>query len=109
MLETGSATEGRAVRLVAMADLHFGRHQAETYAPLVSQATTDADVLAICGDLTDHGRLEEAQGVSRMLVQSSRVPIVAVLGNHDYESGQHEAIRHVLVDAGIHVLDGEAI
>ena len=96
-------------RIVAIADLHFGRHTAETFGPLLAQATTDADVLAVCGDLTDHGRLEEAQGVSRLLVQNSRVPVVAVLGNHDYESGQHEAVRRVLVDAGIHVLDGEAV
>ena len=96
-------------RVVAIADLHFGRHAAETYAPLLAQATTDADVLAVCGDLTDHGRLEEAQAVSRLLVQNSRVPVVAVLGNHDYESGQHEAVQRVLTDAGIHVLDGESI
>ncbi len=109
MVETGSPAEGRVVRITAMADLHFGRYPTEIYAPLVAQATLDADVLALCGDLTDHGRVEEAQGVSRMLVQSSRVPIVTVLGNHDYESGQHDAVRRVLVDAGIHVLDGEAI
>ena len=98
------------VRLAAIGDIHYGKNAVQgSLQPLFAQITETADVLVLCGDLTDHGRVEEAQGVSRMLVQSSRVPIVAVLGNHDYESGQHDAVRRTLVDAGIHVLDGEAI
>jgi Icc-related predicted phosphoesterase len=104
--------EQHVVRITATADLHFGRHPVETYGPALAAATADADVLAICGDLTDHGRPDEAEGIAKLLTQFVRVPripIVAVLGNHDYESGQEAAIRGILGDAGIRVLDGDAI
>ena len=65
-------------------------------------------MLALCGDLTDHGKLEEAEGLARVISQWSRVPCVAVLGNHDYESGQAEALHQALAAAGVTVLDGDA-
>ena len=97
------------VRLSATADIHYGRHPAETYVPVLTAATTDADVLLLCGDLTDHGRPDEAEGLAKLLKQSVRIPIVAVLGNHDYESGQEAALRDIFTSAGLHVLDGDAV
>jgi len=95
------------MRIAALADLHFGRYSLEAYAPLLTKAAAEADVLTICGDLTDHGRVDEAQGLCRALAQTVRVPIVAVLGNHDFESGQVDAVRQALHDAGVHLLDGD--
>jgi Icc-related predicted phosphoesterase len=109
MSDTVTPQENKSVRIAALADLHFGRHPAETYAPILSRAAADADVLVICGDLTDHGRAEEAQGLCKALPTGRRLPIVAVLGNHDYESGQDETLKQVFRDAGIHVLDGDAV
>ena len=97
------------VHLSATADLHFGRHAAETYVPVLTAASADADVLLFCGDLTDHGRPEEAEGLTRLLKQTVRIPIVAVLGNHDYESGQESSLREIFASAGIHLLDGDAV
>jgi Icc-related predicted phosphoesterase len=97
------------IRVGAVADLHFGRHPPEFYPPVFQQASADADVLALCGDLTDHGKLEEAEGLAKVISQWSRVPCVAVLGNHDYESGHAEALHQPLVAAGVTVLDGEAV
>jgi Icc-related predicted phosphoesterase len=96
-------------RVAALADLHFGRHPTEFYPPIFAQANAEADVLVICGDLTDHGRADEAQDLARILSQASRVPIVCVLGNHDYESGQPEVVRQILKDAGVTVLDGDGV
>ena len=101
-------TSEKRVRLSATADLHFGRHPAESYTPVLAAASTDADVLVLCGDLTDHGRPEEAEGLIRLLNQSVRIPIVAVLGNHDFESGHQAEVTKILVDAGVTVLDGDA-
>lgn len=67
-----------------------------------------ADVLVLCGDLTDHGTVEEARVLAREL-GAVRVPMVGVLGNHDYESGHPEEVAAVLEDAGLRVLDGDAI
>jgi Icc-related predicted phosphoesterase len=96
-------------RVAALADLHFGRHPTEFYPPIFAQANTDSDVLVVCGDLTDHGRTDEAQDLARVISQASRVPVVCVLGNHDYESGQPEVVRQILKDAGVIVLDGDGV
>jgi Icc-related predicted phosphoesterase len=98
-----------AVRLVAMADLHFGRHPVEAYLPVLNAASADADILVICGDLTDHGRPEEGEALGALLKQHVTIPIVAVLGNHDYESGQEGRLKELLVAAGLHVLDGDSV
>lgn len=100
-------TNRPSVRLAAVGDLHYVRgsqHVLQAWLGLVNDA---ADVLLLCGDLTDYGRVEEAQELARELSTSVRLPIVAVLGNHDYESDQVEAVAGALKDAGVHLLDGE--
>lgn len=96
------------MRIAAVADLHVGRHAPDFYAPVFAQAN-EADVLVICGDLTDHGRPDEAHNAARLLTQHVRVPIVGVLGNHDFEAAQPDAVLTILRDAGVHMLDGDAI
>jgi Icc-related predicted phosphoesterase len=66
-------------------------------------------MLLLAGDLTDFGLPEEAQVLARDLTDVVRVPIVAVLGNHDYEAGKEHELTAVLRDAGIRVLDGDAV
>lgn len=97
------------VRIAATADLHFGKSSAGMYQPLLSQIATAADMLLIAGDLTDYGLPDEARGLVKELTASVRIPIVAVLGNHDYESGAEQEVREIFTDAGIHVLDGDAV
>jgi Icc-related predicted phosphoesterase len=101
--------EPSALRIVATADIHFGRHPTDSYSAALAAASANADVLAICGDLTDHGRPDEAEGLVKLLMQTVRIPIVAVLGNHDYESGQEAKLREIFLTAGMHMLDGDAV
>jgi Icc-related predicted phosphoesterase len=96
------------VRVAAVGDLHFSKHAPGPSPQMFSQIARAADVLALAGDLTDTGLPEEAQALARLLTQSIAIPVVAVLGNHDYESGREEEIRGILTEAGITVLDGEA-
>jgi Icc-related predicted phosphoesterase len=95
------------VRFAAVGDIHATKASAGTLRGFFAQASDAADVLLLCGDLTDYGTAEEAQVLADELVAVS-VPIVAVLGNHDFESGTPEIVRDVLTHAGVHVLDGEA-
>jgi len=95
--------------LAALADLHFGRHKPEIYVPVLTAASADADIVVLCGDLTDHGRLDEAEGLARMLKETVHLPIVAVLGNHDFESGHEAALRELFIASGVHMLDGDAV
>ena len=96
------------VRVAAVGDIHLGGKGFD--APLqilFGQVGEHADVLALCGDLTDRGDPEEARSMAKALASVS-VPIVAVLGNHDYESGKEREVAKILCDAGVHVLDGDA-
>ncbi len=86
--------------------MHLGR---AAYGPpvqtLFAQVAERADVLALCGDLTDRGDPEEGRQLGRALATVG-VPIVAVLGNHDYESGKVPELIRILADSGVQVLDG---
>jgi Icc-related predicted phosphoesterase len=96
------------LRLAAVGDLHVTKAAAGTLRSFFAQASEAADVLLLCGDLTDYGTAEEAHVLAEELGAVS-VPIVAVLGNHDYESGTPEVVCQALTHAGVHVLDGEAV
>lgn len=61
----------------------------------------------LCGDLTDFGKVEEAQLLAKELMSARNVPLVGVLGNHDYESNQAAEVRQILCDAGLNLLDGD--
>lgn len=95
------------MRIAAVGDLHYTKSSAGTLRTFFQQAAHEADVLLLCGDLTDYGLPEEAHILADDL-SVARIPILAVLGNHDYESGNHEEVIRILGSAGVRVLDGEA-
>jgi Icc-related predicted phosphoesterase len=95
------------MRIAATGDLHFGKASVGMLQPLLSQITTDIDVLVIAGDLTDYGSADEGRAFAKELAAGARVPIVAVLGNHDFEAGAEQEIQQILVDHGVCVLDGD--
>ncbi len=96
------------VRIAALGDLHYGRSTPPgSLQPLLAQINDSADILALCGDLTDYGLVEEARLFVKELIPTVKIPIVAVLGNHDFESGQQGELVKVLADAGVVTLDGE--
>lgn len=97
---------GRKRRVAAVGDLHVQEFHAGRIRPLFDEIERDAEVLLLCGDLTDHGTPAEAEVLAQDLI-GIKIPVVAVLGNHDYESGQGDLVRRVLIQAGVHVLDGE--
>lgn len=94
--------------MAAMGDLHVSKSSQGTFQPLFSQISGAADVLLLCGDFTDYGQPEEARVLARELTAAMKIPVIAVLGNHDYEGGKPNEIRQILTDAGVAVLDGEA-
>lgn len=96
------------VRIAAISDTHVTRSSQGQLAPVVQQAAQNADVLLICGDLTDYGLPEEAQVFVRELA-GVRIPVLTVLGNHDFESGKADIVTQTLLEAGVKVLDGEAV
>lgn len=96
----------RSLRIAAIADTHVKKTSAGALQPIFARATEDADVLLLCGDLTDYGTPEEARIFAKEVTSSLRIPAIAVLGNHDLESGAEAEVTQILTDAGVVVLDG---
>jgi Icc-related predicted phosphoesterase len=93
------------MRIATTADLHYSP---QSYASLKEQfdrVRDDADVLVLAGDLTNYGRPNEMEPLLNVLLRL-RIPTIAVLGNHDYESGREQELTSMMIDAGIKVLDG---
>jgi Icc-related predicted phosphoesterase len=96
------------VRIAALADLHYGKNSQGSLQSVFSRfGDLSADVLVLCGDLTDYGLPDEARALVRELAGLVKVPIVAVLGNHDYEADAAPEVTQILSGAGINVLDGD--
>jgi Icc-related predicted phosphoesterase len=96
-----------AIRLAALGDLHVGETASHPYRETFARVGDAADVLALCGDLTNFGKTREAEILAEDL-QACTIPVVGVLGNHDYECGQPQEVARILREAGVRLLDGEA-
>ncbi len=96
------------VRVAAVGDVHMDDDVVGRYRPALEQLPDYADVLLLAGDLTRHGTMSEAQCVVTEF-GSLGVPVVAVLGNHDYHSDQVNEITYALGEAGIRVLEGDGV
>jgi Icc-related predicted phosphoesterase len=94
------------LRVDAVGDIHCDRMPEAELRALFEAASRAADVLLLCGDLTDYGLADEARILAAALRGGLRIPALAVLGNHDYESGQQDEVKHIVHDAGVCVLDG---
>ncbi len=95
------------IRVAAAGDLHCRDMDQGRFRQFVKQVNEEADILLLCGDLTDHGRPDEAKVLAEEL-SSLRVPAVAVLGNHDYECGKEHELIGELQKVNVRCLDGDA-
>lgn len=96
------------MKIAAIGDLHVTETDVSPYRDLFTEISRTADVLVLCGDLTNFGKTSEAE----ILADDIRVcdiPVLGVLGNHDFESGQPEEVGRILHEAGMTVLDEQAV
>jgi Icc-related predicted phosphoesterase len=96
------------IRLGAVGDLHFAPDLAGTMRPHLESLADRADVFLIAGDLTRVGDPDEAAALADELADPP-VPIVAVLGNHDYHLDRELEVRKLLEESGMIVLEGAGI
>ena len=96
------------LRIAAVADIHVKKNSQGALQPLFARATESADVLLLCGDLTDYGTIEEAKILAKEITTALRIPAIGVLGNHDVESGMEADVVQILTDAGVVMLDGDS-
>lgn len=97
--------EGR-LTVAGLGDIHVTENGAGRYRPLFAEISDRADVLALCGDLTNLGKSREAEVLAEEL-RACTIPVVAVLGNHDHECGQPEEVTRILKEAGVRFLEEE--
>jgi Icc-related predicted phosphoesterase len=102
-----NAVSPHRLRIAALGDLHVSKTSQGRFQALFAHVSNSADVFVLCGDFTDYGTPEEARILARELTASVKIPVIGVLGNHDYEGGHQEEISRILCDAGVRVLDGE--
>jgi Icc-related predicted phosphoesterase len=95
------------IRVAAVGDIHMGTDSRGLLRPAFDTLPERADFLLMAGDLTRHGTPEEARVVADE-VHGVAVPVVAVLGNHDYHAERPQEVRTVLQEAGVTVLEREA-
>src|SRR3954449_4461417 len=101
-----SAGDGK-LRVAAIGDLHVMEDSVAPFRELFTEISSAADVLLLCGDLTNFGKTSEAEILAED-IRSCAIPVLGVLGNHDYECGQPERVAEILHEAGMIVLDEQA-
>jgi len=94
--------------VAAIGDLHVTEDSVAPYRELFAEISREADVLLLCGDLTNFGKTSEAEILAED-ISSCTIPVLGVLGNHDYECGQPENVAKILHEAGMTVLDEQAV
>src|SRR5258708_1084051 len=97
----------RPMRAAAIGDLHVPAGDNPPHRELFSEISNHADVLLLCGDLTNFGKEKEAEILAED-IKSCTIPVLGVLGNHDYECGCPEKVCEILSAAGMVVLDEQA-
>jgi Icc-related predicted phosphoesterase len=102
------AADGSTVRIAAYADVHCYEELRGRLRLELERANREADVLVLAGDLTLNGRVDEASVLAEEL-RGVKIPVVAVLGNHDYELDEQVRIAQELQHVGVWVLDGDAV
>ncbi|MYZ47085.1 metallophosphoesterase family protein [Propylenella binzhouense] len=100
-------TEGARLKVAALADLHVGETDKHAFRDLFAEISRTADVMALAGDLTNLGTVQEAEVLAEDL-HSCSIPVVAVLGNHDHECGCAEEVTRILRQVGVCVLEGSS-
>jgi Icc-related predicted phosphoesterase len=103
-----ATTTDAKLRVAAIGDLHVMEDSVAPYRELFTEISNSADVLVLCGDLTNFGKTREAEILADD-IKSCSIPVLGVLGNHDYECGQPEKVCEILTAAGMKILNEQAV
>ena len=106
MTEKNNQPPIKRIRIAALSDIHVTERSHTKYQGIFRDISDKADIMLLCGDLTDHGLPSESE-VLKAELQACTIPKIAVLGNHDYESGQEEAVKEILRTGNLILLEDE--
>ncbi len=94
------------IRIAAAGDIHCSEPLREHITHALREAASEADLVLLAGDLTTHGEPEQA-AVLADACRGLEIPVLAVLGNHDFHANRCEEVCAALADGGVRVLQGE--
>jgi Icc-related predicted phosphoesterase len=92
------------IRVAAAGDVHADASRRADLQAAFTNLRGRADIVLLAGDLTTHGRPEEAQVVADAS-QLAGLPVFSVLGNHDWHSNRAAEVSAVMEEAGVTMLD----
>jgi len=95
------------MKVAAIGDLHVTEDSEAPYRRIFEEISGASDVLLLCGDLTNFGKIREAEILADDIAQCT-IPVLGVLGNHDYECGNEREVARILHESGMIVLDEQA-
>lgn len=100
--------EANSFTFASVGDLHVRDDRPGFLREMFGEISKSAGALVLCGDLTDTGTPRQAEVLVEEL-RACTIPVIGVLGNHDYESGHADQVRQILTSGGLHLLDGHSI
>lgn len=108
MTTQAAKNKPKHMRIAAVGDIHVRETDRGKMGDFFRNVSAQADVLLLCGDLTDHGYATEAEVLAEEM-RACSIPVIAVFGNHDYDKGQEVEIRKALVRENVYILDGDEV
>lgn len=102
------ANQPKKTRIAAVGDIHVRETDRGKWIEYFRTVSKQADILLLCGDLTDTGHVADAEVLCEELKACS-IPVAGVLGNHDYEAGEQDAIKKALTSENVHILEGDSV
>jgi uncharacterized protein len=94
----------KTIRVAAAGDIHAGAAERDRVREAFERVAEQADVVLLAGDLTQRGQVDEICVVADAC-RELEIPVVAVLGNHDWQSDRPADLRRALAEAGVVVLE----
>ena len=94
-------------KIAAVGDIHVKEDDRGKWVDYFRKVSEEADILLLCGDVTDTGHIAEAEILAKEL-RSCTIPVIGILGNHDYERGMHKEVKKILENDRVFFLDGQA-
>jgi len=94
----------KTIRVAAAGDIHAGAAERDRVLEAFRHVEEQADLILLAGDLTQRGQVDEVYVVADAC-RDLQIPVVAVLGNHDWHSDRPGDLVRALGEAGVVVLD----
>jgi Icc-related predicted phosphoesterase len=94
----------RPIRVAAAGDIHCSPETQDRLAAAFARVEADVDLFLLAGDLTTLGEPEQSESLA-VICRALEVPVVAVLGNHDWHGNRVDEIVAGLEHAGVTMLN----